>query len=288
MRDVVVVPTYDRPEYLYVCLERLLSAEGVGDKRVIVCQDSHKDDGVLDSPACAISEHFGVEFHSRLPHSSFGNSFNVLEALREAYEAGADHVYLVEDDVFVMNDFFLWHDAIMKGVKENVFVSCASGIKGSLEYAINGPEVLDGGVTDPMAYHLSAHAYSSIGPCFHRRVLQFIVSNLCDGRTYSTLAPGIEQDMLIKRLMRGVGGVSLWPYVPRAYHMGWYGYHRNTGLKFNGTLQEKIDGLRRATYDQSKINSMALAQTIEAVPKIATARWWEDPNAQFYRLRRFK
>lgn len=288
MRDIVLVPTYDRPEYLYVCLERLFAAEGIGDKRVLVFQDSHEGDGVLGADAYAICEHFGVEFRSCLPHGYFGNSYSVLGALKSAYESGAGRVYLVEDDVFVMRDFFLWHDAIMVEAKENVFVSCASAIKGSLEYAINGPEVLDESVMDPMAYHLSNHAYSSIGPCFHRRALQLIVSNLCDQKMYDALAPGVEQDILIKRLMRTVGGVSLWPYVPRCFHLGWYGYHRRTGMRFNGTLLEKINALRAAMCDQRKINSMALMQTIVALPTTPVERWWDDPLAKFYRLRRFR
>ena len=288
MRDIVLVPTYDRPEYLYVCLERLFAAEGIGDKRVLVFQDSHEGDGVLGADAYAICEHFGAEFRSRPVHNYYGNSFNVLRALEEVYRGGAERVYLVEDDVFVTDDFFMWHDAIMTGAKENVFVSCASAIKGSLEYAINGPEVLDESVADPMAYHISTHAYSSVGPCFHRRVLQLIVSNLCDQKTYDALAPGVEQDILIKRLMRDVGGVSLWPYVPRVYHMGWYSYHRNCGLKFNGTLAQKVEALRWVMHDQAKIDSMALMQNIVALPVGLSDRWWEDPKAQFYPMRKFR
>ena len=40
--------------------------------------------------------------------------------------------------------------------------------------------------------------------------------------------------------------------------------------------------------DQAKINSMALMQNIVALPAAPTEKWWEDPKAQFYPLRRFR
>ena len=42
-RDIVIVPTYDRPEYLWVCLQKLSAAHGVQDKEIWVCEDNHSD-----------------------------------------------------------------------------------------------------------------------------------------------------------------------------------------------------------------------------------------------------
>ena len=298
-RDIVVVPTYDRPEYLAVCLERLIAAKGSNDVEIWVCRDQHVGDhsteiwdGMRWCVLAAQRDDFYCEkfkYFLRNPHSYYGNSFNIFTALKDAYDAGAERVYLVEDDVFVTEDFFLWHEEIQKEVP-NAFVSIASRVNASLEYAINGPEVLDESVADPMAYYTSDHAYSSIGVCFNRDALHWIVPDFCNEETYAKLGPGVEQDLLIKKQMRSFQGVapSVWPYVPRCYHMGWYGYHRRTGLKFNGTLEEKIAALKSTMYDQAKINSMAMAQNIQALPTLHPDKWWENPEAQFHRLRKYR
>lgn len=297
-RDIVIVPTYDRPEYLALCLERVLSAKGSGDVELWVCQDNHTGDDVnahtssvgnvlfvsrYNTDSCHIFKNF-----IRDPHSYYGNSYNILEGLKDAYETGADRVYLIEDDVMITEDFFLWHEEIQKQ-EPDAFVSIASNINMSLEYAINGPEVLaTSHLADPMAYYASVHAYSSIGVCFNRDALHFIVPDFCNEETYNKLGPGVEQDILIKRQMKSVACKSVWPYLPRAHHMGWYGYHRNTGLKPNGTVEDKIKALRYAFYDQEKINSMALSQNIKALSGMQPDKWWEDPAAQFFQLRKFR
>ena len=43
MRDIVIIPTYDRPEYLALCLEKLFQARGIEEKEVWVCLDHHSD-----------------------------------------------------------------------------------------------------------------------------------------------------------------------------------------------------------------------------------------------------
>ena len=49
MRDVVIVPCYERPEYTRICLEYLSRARGIEDKEVWLCQDSH-DGGLMINP----------------------------------------------------------------------------------------------------------------------------------------------------------------------------------------------------------------------------------------------
>ena len=43
MRDVVIVPCYERPEYTFLCLQYLSRARGIHDKDVWICQDDPRD-----------------------------------------------------------------------------------------------------------------------------------------------------------------------------------------------------------------------------------------------------
>lgn len=295
--DVVIVPTYKRREFLTVCLEELSHAHGIEDKQIIVVEDYHDGDDVPDEkerrnwlycPHCFKDlgiDQCRISYRVQRQHPYYGNSFNVLEALKFAYELGPERVYLVEDDVMVTEDFFYWHEAMQKQVPD-CFATVASPINASLEYAINGPEVLDEKVKDPFAYHVSTHAYSSIGVCFSQRVLKMVVGR-ADESFYGRLGPGVEQDLEIKKLMRAVGEKTVWPYYPRAYHIGWYGYHRNTSLPLNGTLSEKCDQLRDIIHDQKRLSDFAKLQSVQAVPLGPMLSWWSGPQ-RFYELRKFR
>ena len=44
MRDIVIMPSFHRPEYLYLALEHLAAADGAKEKEVWVGQDRHTYD----------------------------------------------------------------------------------------------------------------------------------------------------------------------------------------------------------------------------------------------------
>ena len=291
MRDIVIVPTYDRPEYLAVCLERLAAATGSESKDIYVRQERHEEGSHFFAATREVCDQFSDAFHYLelrwcQENSSYGNSRNVFRGLTFALEELPDRTYLIEDDVMVMEDFFMWHEAVQKKYP-TAFVSVASSVNQSLDYAINGPEVLDERETNSLAIHISKYAYSSVGVCFPQKTLRCIVhpASVLPTRTFG---PGVEQDILIKELMKQSYGESIWPYLPRAYHTGWYGYHRNTGLRFNGSLQEKIAALRSVLHNQDKISSMALVQNIKAVPTKQPGDWWFHSDPQFQVLRKFR
>lgn len=273
MADIVVVPTFDRPEYLWVCLEKLSEAAGVQDKEIWVCEDNHgpKDGWVSINmiPTLAYWEkRLPLRYIYREPHTAYGNSYNVLTALADACKAQARYIYLVEDDVMVLPDFFTWHEAVQQQNAVYGPVSCAERYNHSLNFAINGQYVLDESFKDSNAYINKNDVYSSLGVCFPFETLRlFMYMNYPAGGWKSyPFAPGVEQDILIKSWIKKVHLPVIWPYVPRCYHMGWYGYHRNTGMRFNGTLEEKVTALKAAMVDPSRIREMAGAQDIEAYP----------------------
>ena len=212
----------------------------------------------------------------RKAHTTYGNSFNVLESFREAYATDARYVYLLEDDVLVMPDYFEWHEAAHE--KWHPFVSCAGRINRSLNFAMNGPEAIDETYKSPLACVASSSAYGSWAACFTRQSLGLILKEADNTDFLNHVGPGSEQDIFIQKFMPRVriytpevcdpalwaeSGLvypptrveldfSVWPYVPRAYHMGWFSYHRTAGLKFNGTLEEKIAASSRRSFGSAE------------------------------------
>ena len=112
MRDRIVVPTFQRPELLWVCLECLFANPEVKDMDVVIYLDNHTN---LPSPpindCLKVIDRYNssnLKLVVRKPHSYEGNSYNVLTAYVEAYNDGCEHIFEVEDDILVTSDFFEW------------------------------------------------------------------------------------------------------------------------------------------------------------------------------------
>jgi hypothetical protein len=199
---------------------------------------------------------------------TYGNSKNLLDSLKRAYDSGAERIFLVEDDIMVAPDIFEWHETVLNEV--DPFVSCATLLNKSAHFPINGREAMDESIKDPNAYHVSHHAYSSHAAAFKRKNLKHVVEFLANESTYEKLSSGNEQDIQIQKIMAlpfFINKGSAWPYVPRAFNVGMYSYHINTGMKFNGTFEEKCDALRKAVTNPEKLRSMSAGnQTITSVP----------------------
>ncbi|SRR6266568_4780092 len=113
--DLLLVPTYNRPEFLHLCLERILSAPGSDTKDLWIAEDRHLSDRFHVDTAvqretaevvARVKAQRNVRHIQRIPHNHFNNSFNVLEGYKEALVHGYEYVYLIEDDVMVLPDFF--------------------------------------------------------------------------------------------------------------------------------------------------------------------------------------
>lgn len=253
--DIVLIPTYMRPEYLALCLEFLSKAEGARDnKEYWICQDmrehdEHRHKMQLDWTREVI-EHspLPVRYIRRAAHEYAGNSYNTLEAYKEAYETDAEFVYLVEEDVLVTPDFFTWHGAVQRSEPDAM---CSIGYRCSR----NAEARRD--IYDPASYFTTARDYASVGDCWRRERLKPVVAHATPAyyadqtgyilRTFEGnrfAGDFCEQDGLIMRVMWDVMGYTAWPYVPRCYHFGWYGYHRPNGRRPDGQLAGKVATIR--------------------------------------------
>jgi hypothetical protein len=254
MHDIVLITTYNRPDYLRVCLEYLAAAQGIQDHEVWVCIDRGKS---------LIREFYDVlnDFRNQISFSVFlrpehtyiGNTFNTLEAYKEAYQTDAKFIYLVEDDVLVRPDFFKWHQAVQS--RGDFFCSVAYRCSRNAEARRD--------ITDASAYFTTARDYASIGVCWRRENLAHVIQHAKD-EYYRDLKGYLvrrfpnnrfsdcyaEQDGLIMRTMGETHGLyTVWPYVPRAYHVGFAGYNRPRGTRLS------YREIKQTIHDEEKIRA---------------------------------
>lgn len=267
MIDLVLIPTFARPEYLTLCLEHLAAAEGGLDKHIWISHDRHVNDHPhvlkeieLTKQVIAKAPPFAcIKFIEREPHPYIGNPCNFLELYKSAYcnHYETRYIYLVEDDVLVAPDFFKWHEAAQ--ARSNYFVTVGW-------HCIRNAEVKPS--TDPTAYIESTRDFSSIGICWKREKVAALASH-AKPEYYRQMAPYLgksfpgspipagqwtEQAGVVTRLLHETKNRWVaWPSLARCAHVGIQGYHRPQGHKFSGTLQERVDALRSAVTNSGEL-----------------------------------
>lgn len=268
MRDIVIVPSFARPEYLWLALEYMEKAKGNRPISFFVYHDRHTRDAsnvaqeVVETKKVieAFAPRLDIQFTERAPHTYQSNAYNFLEAYKSAHETDARYVYLVEDDVLVDKDFFHWHEAV-QSLKDYF---CTIGWIMPPTHQCRYRTAISR-VVDPTAYIETPASYSSIGVCWKRETLSQIVVHATpqyyadwggNNGYLRTKFPGnpvpvtqwTEQAGIIARvLLQAKGHLTVaWPTMPRCAHVGVNGYHRQNGYKFTGSLGNRIDALRSA------------------------------------------
>lgn len=243
MQDIVIVPTYDRPEMLWLCLDHLAASPDIYDGvQIWVVVDAHLGQNTHTSKEDiqAVIEKFprlSLRIGYRPPHQFHGNSFNVLMAYRDAFNTKARYVYLVEDDVMVHPLFFAWHQ---RQHEKEIGASIAV-------------------VKEPFHSH-----YASWGVCFRRETLQLIVphcqmayfqnmSRYCRTR-FPPSKIHCEQDGLFCRVL--AHHKVVYATTPMAQHVGWYGYHRPKGVRPQGTLEERYQQVKQALVSVESLQNV--------------------------------
>lgn len=242
--DIILVPTFNRPEFLYLCLERISQAHGTQALEVRVCQD--KPSRLTEEIAGQMREvlEYGEGLfpgrfrHIIHEHEEEGNSFNFRESLRLAAQT-ASYVFLIEDDVLVTDDFFRWSYEMQKNEPRPLMVS---------GYHYSGP-------TAPN----KRTPVFTFAVCFHSSVLPEIIHQMEPGFPLDSLFVNhsrASECVLPQRQRIGADGCYDGPsgvQLTKCFHYGWYGLTRFTTSDFQrravqpliGTLEEKIEVLRK-------------------------------------------
>lgn len=232
MNDVVIIPTWERPEMLYHCIERLSKCELIDEHQIWVLFDARINYKHHLNPqtqeVIGYFKQLDIVLKKREPHNLNGNSFNVMMGMKEAFDLGVQNLYHVEDDVMVSTDFFRWHREVNK--LGQWFCSIATQCTRRKDIPVS---------TNPSDFYVSDADFASLGTCIPRRNLGLIVRHatmeyfnqqgIYIRRHFPNNRFGdcwTEQDGLTMRVMGDVKGKTAWPCVPRAWHCGFWGYNR--------------------------------------------------------------
>jgi hypothetical protein len=225
MREVILVPTYKRPEHLFCCLKRIRQIEP--EIQVCVFPDHCTANDEDTEIAMRHHRNKNTQVFAVPDHDYHGNSYNALEALRWAYNEGFDRVFYVEDDVMVHPDFFAWH----RGQHEmwpRIFATMA------WIFNRHAP------ITEDVMFQ---PWYYAIGTCFARKKLELVVQH-ANPKYYADMVgyvervfPGsqlntpfgiqhYEQDGLIQRVLDVDKTQTISPGITKCSHIGSFGYNR--------------------------------------------------------------
>lgn len=239
MKEIVIIPAWRRPEFLHAALTRLAVADD-GAPEFWICLDRGHSDEVMD-----VAHWFRGELPGRVriglrDHGYRGNSYNVLTSFRNAIDEGAELVHLVEEDVLVGADYFDFHRRAHELAPDVFSVSACR----NQYYPLGEQPPQD---EDAIYLHSS---YQSIGVSLKAYRLRQVMGHahrafFIDQVGYCARAfprskinrSHAEQDGLIHRIIEQQRSATAYAAVPRAYHVGFVGYHRNGELPAGDVLE---------------------------------------------------
>lgn len=262
-RDVVLIPCWRRAEMLQHTLWNIERAHGAADLLYVFRVDSGNSEEVLD-----VIKGFPFEKEVLMTPSSnayrfsaMKQSFSVLSGYELAMKRAARYVFLIEEDIFIAQDFFEWHYGIHANHRDRLFCSIA--------VANHNREMVATGAQHE--YYLTTDDYCSWGVCWDKEVLYKYVLPWATDAYYRKPGPFLaerfaefplgsrftEQDGLIRRLQwsHGIASPIAYPYQARAYHAGIYGYNR--GKSPTGTLSDRIAWVSRMAYSEEGMRTFA-------------------------------
>jgi hypothetical protein len=251
-KDVVLLPCWQRPEFLWHCIDNLSQADGIEEIHVIFRPDTGFAPDILDvirTQGQRLAS-FEIQFPPICPFRRTKQSANVLLGYLQAVHKARQFVFLIEEDIMVARDFFRWHRAV-HAQHPDLFCSIAAR-NHNREVSVS---------PNADAYYCSTGDYCSWGVCLDRRVIREQIASHVNmtylrkpkrylRRLFPTSAVSlayVEQDGLIRRIQEVSKKSLVYPCVPRAYHAGFYGYNRAGDV--DGSLVDKVQKIATIIYD---------------------------------------
>jgi len=252
--NYVIIPCWKRAEFLAVCLKHIQNAIGFEKCLYYFAVDRGYDEEVM-----GIINQFNYKKIVRIAeHKYKGNSFNILTAFKEVYEISnkrTDLIFLIEEDIFVAEDFFLFHEKIQHQVLDTFFVSAC--FNQNIKYKLKGK-------WNDIYKHTS---YQSLGVSFKIDNIGIINSYVTEdyyqdmNKYVINKFPNLkvkyaEQDSLIHYIIIDNKFSGVYPILTRAFHAGFVGYNR-LGKEIDQTLplSKRIEMLYH--MDQFEMNERA-------------------------------
>jgi len=110
-KGIVIIPCWNRPEFLGACLHYIQKADGWENYLYYFAIDRKADPLNMQVISTFKGEYL---IRQAVMHRYNGNSYNLLSAYSECYLLAKDWeiplVYLIEEDIFIGKDFFTFHE----------------------------------------------------------------------------------------------------------------------------------------------------------------------------------
>jgi hypothetical protein len=236
VKEIVVMPTCKRPEFLALALERLKAA-WPGDIPVHVHADTSANLGEVQ---WAVDNYFPrADIYQWADHTlAPSGTWNILKSIESGYDHGADLVYLIEEDVMVYPDYFARHRAIYDAG------------------AHDGTVLATCGRLEPRLQRLFGEQYTNPGAALTRKLIEQVIPHMNDSYFSNPaeyvlenfepwLGMSILDDGLIRRVIKQMGGKSLTFEPAVCRHQGFFYYNRlDRYMNFEATIWGKIARLR--------------------------------------------
>ena len=253
MKNICVLVGWKRPEYMELCLERIVEAEGSEDLLYYVLLDNDFDPKYLELFQAFPYEHILIK-REKTGYKMGKQSYNVISGLLSASISTENYVYYVEEDIFIAKDFFKY---CQSALQENNAM-CVVGSRDNEDLSYSG--------TDKNGYYLGGEkSYQCWGTAWRKENLikylkpHYVQEYFNDPQAYVTKtfpnnpykAQFCEQDGLTKRIMMQSGSRCIFPHVPRAYHAGFYGYNRPGVKPYD--YEDKVNFLRGIVFSKENM-----------------------------------
>ncbi len=238
MSNIALISCATRPEMLHHCLKRIKLCK---DRPKILFHVDFKHDKDIFTVIASYPHEKEVVVNIRHPYNKL--PVNILRGYSIACDKTDDLVFMIEDDVMISTDFFNWHTKVHEK-EPDIFCSIASRNNNHDRALELEP--------DTNKYYKSHLTYQSLGVCFKKDILTELVlphandsyysnnQGYCISNFQSDLGESwCEQAGLIRRIQERNGKHPIvYPFLPRAYHAGFYGKNRRG--KITGLLPKKI------------------------------------------------
>jgi len=253
--DIVLIPTFNRHEMLNLCLEQIENA-APKDVAFMFAIDYGHDRQVVEVIDSRLKGYEKIKvFTKKHGYNQAKLSYNILEGYKRAAELTDEFVFMIEDDVMIGKSFFDWHRQVQS--QKDLFCSVAS----------KNPNRDVRDIDDEGMYYTSDGDYASIGICYRKEVIQDIIAIHANASYYGDMFGYIgrvvgfepygkswpEQAGMIRRLQLRSGKPIAFPYIPRAFHAGYYGKNRGRDNRPYGTIHEKSEQVREIAFNYENL-----------------------------------
>jgi hypothetical protein len=229
--EIVIVPTFNREELLYLCLEAIRREDS------LVPISVYSDRGATSEDLVTTCVQFESLCNIRTKHNLYGNSFNLISACRnEINSVNGDIkiVHLIEDDTIIHRGYFSW-------VREQLATKQYAAVCGRID-SPHLPNWMESPAISWDAECLAVALGHFIPEYFTqtRNEMQRVLDEVMFPNSKYRHG-GAEQDGAFLRVIEFYGWKTKFPATPLATHLGWWGYNSPPGReKPSGSFVDRV------------------------------------------------